>query len=256
MAEEKTKKKTSEAKPKAAKAEAKPKKETKPKAAKAEAKPKAAKPKEAKPKEAKPKEAKPKEAKPKTAKPKEAKPKTAKPKEAKPKTAKPKEAKPKKKPEVEEEEELEIVEEELEEEEEEAEEVIKKVKPDLDKETLQGLDLRKERSDKRPKFRRQEWFRYKRLGETYRKPRGMHSKMRTGRKYRPPRAKIGYRGPKAVRGLHSSGFEEILVHNEDGLEDLDPKRQAIRIGHSVGGRKRDIIQKKADELGLRVLNRW
>jgi large subunit ribosomal protein L32e len=131
---------------------------------------------------------------------------------------------------------------------------VKKIKPELDDETKKALELRKSR--KKPKFRRQEWFRYKRLGDTYRKPRGMHSKMRVGKKYRPPRAKIGFRGPKAARGLHPSGFEEVLVHNANGLDDLDPKRQAVRIAHGVGGRKRNDIQEKADELGLRVLNRW
>ena len=133
---------------------------------------------------------------------------------------------------------------------------VKKVKPVLDKETKHAFELRNEKSKQRPKFRRQEWFRYKRLGDGYRKPRGMHSKMRMGYKYRPPRAKVGYRGPKAGRGLHPSGFEEVLVHNDKGLEDLNPKTQAIRIAHGVGGRKRNVIQEKADDLGLRVLNRW
>ena len=80
--------------------------------------------------------------------------------------------------------------------------------------------------------------------------------MRVGLKYRPPVAKIGFRGPKAARGMHPSGFVEVLVHNDKGLEDLDPKRQAIRIAHGVGGRKRNVIQEKADDLGIRVLNRW
>ncbi|MEM0150582.1 MAG: eL32 family ribosomal protein, partial [Thermoplasmata archaeon] len=30
---------------------------------------------------------------------------------------------------------------------------------------------------KRPLFRRQEWFRYKKLGEAWRRPKGKHSKM-------------------------------------------------------------------------------
>ena len=39
------------------------------------------------------------------------------------------------------------------------------------------------------------------------------------------------------------------------LEGLDSKTQAVRVGGTVGGRKAEQIQKKADELGLRVLNR-
>ena len=36
---------------------------------------------------------------------------------------------------------------------------------------------------------------------------------------------------------------------------LNPERQAIRIGAAVGNRKRANIHDRADDLGLRVLNR-
>ncbi len=82
----------------------------------------------------------------------------------------------------------------------------------------------------------------------------MHSKMRRNFRYRPPKVSTGYRGPKMVRGRHPSGFEDILVHNPKDLEGLDPKKQAVRIGHTVGTRKRNDIKVKADELGIRILN--
>ena len=39
------------------------------------------------------------------------------------------------------------------------------------------------------------------------------------------------------------------------LDGLDPERQAVRVGASVGNRKRTKIHDRADDLGLRVLNR-
>lgn len=66
---------------------------------------------------------------------------------------------------------------------------------------------------------------------------------------------IGYRGPRNARGLHPSGFQEVLVHNPAQLKGLDPKRQAVRIAGTVGGRKRKLIQDEAEELGVRILNR-
>ena len=39
------------------------------------------------------------------------------------------------------------------------------------------------------------------------------------------------------------------------LEDVDPDKQAVRIAHSVGMRKRLRIEEKADEMEVRVLNR-
>lgn len=132
--------------------------------------------------------------------------------------------------------------------------VVKK-KPELDAETKKLLALRYDMSHDRIAFLRQEWFRFPRLGEKWRRPRGMHSKMRRHIQYRPNVVSIGYRGPKQVRGLHPSGFQEVMVFNADQLENVDPKVQAVRIGGSVGFKKRQVIEKKADELGIRVLNR-
>lgn len=127
-------------------------------------------------------------------------------------------------------------------------------KPELSLEVKRQLRHRDEIRRRRPKFRRQDWFRYKRLGEQWRKPRGRHSKQRKHKKYRPNVVSIGYRSPALVRGLHPSGFEEIRISNPKELEQLDPKRQAARIAHSVGTKKREKILERADELGIRVLN--
>jgi len=39
------------------------------------------------------------------------------------------------------------------------------------------------------------------------------------------------------------------------MEGIDAEKEAIRIAHTVGKRKRQEIIAKADELGIRVLNR-
>ena len=132
---------------------------------------------------------------------------------------------------------------------------VVKAKPELTDEEAEALAKRAIVSGKRPAFKRQEWFRYSKLGEKWRKPKGIHSKMKRGLKRRPPMVDIGYRGPKAARNLHPSGFEEVLVYNVDGLEGIDPKKQAVRIGGTVGTKKRIAIEDRADELGIRVLNR-
>lgn len=129
-----------------------------------------------------------------------------------------------------------------------------KLKPELDQSTAQSLALRRKQQAQRPAFKRQEWHRYQRLGTKWRRPKGIHSKQRRGFKYRAPTAKVGYGSHTPARGLHPSGFEEVLIHNVDQLEELDPKRQAIRIGAKVGLRKREAIQEQAEELELRVLN--
>ena len=132
---------------------------------------------------------------------------------------------------------------------------VPSIKPELDKETTEALAKRAVISGRRPAFKRQEWFRYQKLGESWRRPKGIHSKMKRNLKRRPPVVDIGFRGPAEVRGLHPSGFEEVMVYNVEGLEGIDPKAQAVRIGGTVGTKKRIDIQERADELGIRVLNR-
>ena len=107
----------------------------------------------------------------------------------------------------------------------------------------------------RPKFVRQESWRYIRLAENWRKPKGIDNKMRKQVSGVPPLVKVGYRGPKKARGLHPSGYKDQLIHNIRYLEKLDPKTDAARIGHSVGRRKRIDIVNKADALGIKVLNK-
>jgi large subunit ribosomal protein L32e len=168
---------------------------------------------------------------------------TAKPKETKPQ----KEEKPKK--EEKKEEEAEIVEEV------EEEKYKVKKKPTLEKEQQKKLAIRKQIKKRTPDFLREEWFRYKRIPKNWRRPDGISSKMRINLKYRPSKVRVGFRGPKDVRGLHSSGFEEIIIFNVNELEQINPKTQAARIGGSVGTKKRIEIEKKADELEVRILNR-
>lgn len=132
---------------------------------------------------------------------------------------------------------------------------VTKIKPELDARTRDLLAKRAAIDDRRPAFLRQEWFRFARLGEIWRKPKGIHSKMRRHYGYRPPIVSIGYGSPKEVRGYHPSGFQEVMVHNPAQLEKINPKIQAARVGGTVGFKKRQAIEKRADELGIRVLNR-
>lgn len=133
---------------------------------------------------------------------------------------------------------------------------VAKQKPVLDDATKSALEARKEQRKNQPKFRRQEWFRYRRLSRTgWRKPNGLQSSQRLNRKYRSPMARVGYGKVAAARDLHPSGFEEVLVHRPEDLDGIDPSVQAARVGGTVGGRKRVLIHERADELGIRVLNR-
>jgi len=130
-----------------------------------------------------------------------------------------------------------------------------KLKPKLTDDVKKHLTIRKDIKKRTPEFLREEWFRYKRIPKNWRRPDGITSKMRRNYKYRPSKVRVGFRGPKKVRGLHSSGFEEILIYRPSDLENINPKTQAARIGGSVGTKKRLEIEKKAKELDIRLLNK-
>ena len=133
---------------------------------------------------------------------------------------------------------------------------VAKQKPVLDEATQEALSLRAAQKKKTPSFRRTEWFRYKRLSRSgWRAPHGMDSKQRRNYRYRGSLVRVGHGKVAEARGLHPSGFHEVMVHNINDLESIDPETQAARIGRTVGGRKREHIHARADELGIRVLNR-
>jgi large subunit ribosomal protein L32e len=120
--------------------------------------------------------------------------------------------------------------------------------------TEKALQLRERVKKKKPNFVRSEGWRYKRLGEGWRRPRGLDNKMRRKIKGWPPTVNVGYRGPKIARGLHPSGYKEVLVYNIEGLKQVDPKTQAVKIAHTVGKRKRARILVEARKKKIAVLN--
>ncbi len=109
-------------------------------------------------------------------------------------------------------------------------------------------------SKDKKKFKRQNSHKFGRVDESWRRPRGKHSPMRRKEGHAPKMPGKGYQSPEDVRGLHPSGLEDVLVHTPDELDELDPEEHAVRIGSTVGGRKRAVIAETADEMGLKLLN--
>jgi len=107
---------------------------------------------------------------------------------------------------------------------------------------------------KHPKFQRPNVGRLKRLKKVWRKPRGIDSKQRMRRKSAGAVPKIGWRNPKSERGIHPSGYKEVLVHNAEELRKINPSVEAARIAAGVGERKRAEMRKAAAEEGIKILN--
>jgi len=119
---------------------------------------------------------------------------------------------------------------------------------------LNAIELRKRLKGKKPEFLRQEWFRLSSLGRKWRSPKGNQSKLRMHKSGKGFIPHPGYGSPAAARGLHPSGFREVLINNIQSLAGIDPKVFAIRVSATVGRLKRAGIEKVAKEKGLKVLN--
>ncbi|GAB3034825.1 50S ribosomal protein L32e [Natronobiforma cellulositropha] len=124
--------------------------------------------------------------------------------------------------------------------------------PDLSEE--EGRLLGQRAREGKPAFKRQDYHKKKRTPESWRRPRGGLSKQRRGIKGKGPKVHSGYRTPKSVRGKHPSGFEEVRVETPSDVEGVDGDTQAVRIGSSVGARKREQIEEQCEDAGIRVLN--
>lgn len=115
------------------------------------------------------------------------------------------------------------------------------------------LALRKKISAKRPKFRHFDWQKRKEVGTRWRRPRGLHNKMRKGVWGKPATVNPGYRGPAAVRGLSNEGLVRMTVYTTSEIAPLDGKKHAVVLG-KVGGRMRVAILGECKKKNLTVLN--
>jgi large subunit ribosomal protein L32e len=114
--------------------------------------------------------------------------------------------------------------------------------------------VRKVQKAKKPVFRRTNHHKFQRLDSNWRRPRGLQGKQRRHYKAKGAIARAGYGSPKFARGLHPSGYGEVLVNNLKEIETVDAETEAVRISAGVGALKKALIESRAAEMGIRILN--
>ena len=110
----------------------------------------------------------------------------------------------------------------------------------------------RQRIKKKRNFKR-EYHRIKIDDDSWRKPKGIHSKNRKGFKSHGPRVRVGFGSPSEIRGRTFDGLLPIRVHNTSS-EKLGEK-EALIISGKVGAKKRAEIIAKADKLKIKVINK-
>ncbi|CAB16594.1 60S ribosomal protein L32-A [Schizosaccharomyces pombe] len=105
-------------------------------------------------------------------------------------------------------------------------------------------------------FKRHQSDRFKRVGESWRKPRGIDSCVRRRFRGTISMPKIGYGNNKKTRYCMPNGLKAFLVRNVSDVELLlmHNKTYAAEIAGNVSARKRVEIVEKARALGVKVTN--
>ncbi len=116
------------------------------------------------------------------------------------------------------------------------------------------LEVRKELKERKPIFIRQDNPKRMKLNYKWRKPKGIHSKIRHHFKGRRKMPSPGYKSPAEVKGLHSSGLKIVNILSLDDLKNINKTTEGIVVSKKVGARKKIEIFRKAKELDLKVLN--
>ena len=114
------------------------------------------------------------------------------------------------------------------------------------------LNLRNKLKAKKPSFHRQDANIMKHLRGKWRKPKGIHSKLREHRKGHGNLPAVGYGSPHAVKGLTRQGFFPVLVSNVTELKNVKEGCAAV-LGSGVGKRKKVEIVLKAQEMNIKIL---
>lgn len=116
------------------------------------------------------------------------------------------------------------------------------------------LELRNKIKDRKPEFIRQDNPKRMKLSYKWRKPKGIHSKIRHHFKGRRKMPSPGYKSPRNVKGIHTSGLRMINVSSVEDIKKIKKESEGAIITKSVGMKKRLEILKKAKELDVKVLN--
>jgi large subunit ribosomal protein L32e len=106
------------------------------------------------------------------------------------------------------------------------------------------------------KFTRHQSDLFKRVKPSWRKPRGIDSRVRRKFKGSIPHPSVGYGSDKITRNIHPNGFKSVVVSNVPELEMLmmHNRTYAATVSKSVSSRVRKDIIERAEQLAIRVTN--
>jgi large subunit ribosomal protein L32e len=109
---------------------------------------------------------------------------------------------------------------------------------------------------RKKKFKRFQSNRFMRVGESWRKPRGIDCRIRRRFRGSIPMVNAGYGSNKKTRHVLPNGLYKFQVHNVAELELLlmHNRKYCAEIAANVSARKRALIVARAEQLRIKVSN--
>jgi len=116
------------------------------------------------------------------------------------------------------------------------------------------LESRRLLKKRKPTFLRQDGHKKVKLGQKWRKPKGIQNKMRLHKRgYRRSVSK-GFKSPREIRGTSRTGLQIVPVFNMNDIANIDNKVQGALVSSGVGRKIRVDICKFAIEKNITILN--
>lgn len=106
----------------------------------------------------------------------------------------------------------------------------------------------------KPNFRREDRTKKVRLKGKWRRPKGIHSKMRHGFRGRAPTVNAGYKLAEDKRGLDFNNKLLVRISSLAEISSLSPQKHSLIIASAVGTRLRLSIIDSASKAGFSLQN--
>ena len=116
------------------------------------------------------------------------------------------------------------------------------------------LTVKKQMKQRGRKFIRDGYGKRKRISKGWKRPRGIHLKVREQRAGHRRKVMPGFRTPALVRGMTLEGLMPVIVRSVNDVIVLDKKMHAAIVGKTVGGRKKLALFEALKKQGIQILN--
>lgn len=115
------------------------------------------------------------------------------------------------------------------------------------------MNTKKQITKKKPNFIRQDSNKYN-FQSGWRKPRGLHSKIRLRKKGHSKVPNRGYGSPKTTKGLDKFNLKPVLISNINEIKNINKDFNSVILSSKVGNKNKLALLEECKKLNIHILN--